>query len=44
MSIASLAVSEAPIGTEASPIRKTKPPGNRRIVAKADTVERPEAR
>lgn len=42
MSIAEFVVGEAAIG--AQPAKKSKPPANRRIVAKADAVERPEAR
>lgn len=45
MSLGSLAIAEEPIGTQTElPANKSQPPRNRRIVAKSDAVERPEAR
>jgi hypothetical protein len=45
MSMGSLAVAEGPIGAQTGvPADKKCPPATRRIVAKADAVERPEAR
>jgi hypothetical protein len=45
MSLADLSVSQAPIAGQA-PLAtvSAKPPKNRQIVAKADAVDRPEAR
>jgi hypothetical protein len=44
MSIAALALSEAPISDQAAAVKSQKPPRRRQTVAKADSVAEPEAR